>query len=380
MGIQEIRETTESCKHCFMCRHACPTFLTTKLDSHTPRGYALLLSEIDHGYQSWTTAIIDRFYQCSMCGLCREDCAYHWAEDEVVRNAREEIVAGGRAPARVKTIAASLTAHGTPYGQAASSWSPSSCVPDRRGAEVLYFAGCAARHVHPEIPRAVEKVLNALGADWTVLKDEGCCGAPLFELGYTSEAVAAARQLAARVSHLRPRLVVTGCAHCFRAFKELYPAREAGLAKDLQILHVSQYLSLRLREGALKTAAGAAGAAARLAPVFYHDPCQLGRKMREYDASRDLIEGITGSAPRELFHTREKAECCGAGSAMVLTDPDLTARVSRKRLETLREIGPATLITACQNCKTAFSSALAGDGDRVRVLDIAEMVAMSLGG
>ena len=37
-----------------MCRHACPTFLATKLDSHTPRGYALLLAEIEAGKIGWT--------------------------------------------------------------------------------------------------------------------------------------------------------------------------------------------------------------------------------------------------------------------------------------------------------------------------------------
>jgi heterodisulfide reductase subunit D len=373
MGIQEIRETTESCKHCFMCRHACPTFLTTKLDSHTPRGYALLLSEIDHGYQSWTTTIIDRFYQCSMCGLCREDCAYHWAEDEVVRNAREQIVADGRAPERVKTIADSVVAHHTPYGAAASSWVPAACTPDRRGAEVLYFGGCAVRHLHPEIGGAVEKVMNALAADWTVLRDEGCCGVPLFELGYTKEAAAAARQLAARVGELRPRLLVTGCAHCYRAFGELYPAWGAALPKDLQVMHISQYLARQFRQGALK-----AGAGVHRAHVFYHDPCQLGRKMHQYDAPRELIERITGSAPRELFHTREKAECCGAGSIMVMTDPELAARVANRRGEALREVDSPTLITACQNCKTVFTSALQEGGSGIQVLDIAEIAAMAL--
>ena len=35
MGIDHVREVIKNCRFCFMCRHACPTFLATKLDSHT---------------------------------------------------------------------------------------------------------------------------------------------------------------------------------------------------------------------------------------------------------------------------------------------------------------------------------------------------------
>jgi Fe-S oxidoreductase len=180
LGIEEIRETTESCKHCYMCRHACPTFLATKLDSHTPRGYALLLSEIDYGFQSFTPTIVERFYQCSLCGLCREDCAYHWAEDEVVRNAREEIVQRSKAPRRVEAIAQRIKASGTPHQDPAPPFEVSSGKKQQRGAEVLYFAGCSARHHHPQIIAAVDKLLGSLKTSWTFLEEEGCCGTPLW--------------------------------------------------------------------------------------------------------------------------------------------------------------------------------------------------------
>jgi heterodisulfide reductase subunit D len=359
MGIKDIRETTESCKHCFMCRHACPTFLTTKLDSHTPRGYALLLSEIDHGLQSWTPAIIERFYQCSQCGLCREDCAYHWAEDEVVRNAREEIVAGNLAPARIRQTASSFMADHS------RAWPAVSAAFDKKGAEILYFAGCSTRQNHPEIIQALDRILGTAGVDWTVMRDEGCCGTPLFELGYTREAETASRALMEKIGQLRPKLVLTGCPHCFRALS----GRNAG---GLPIMHVSQYLDRGFSKGALKPK--------KLSQVSYHDPCQLGRKMKEFDAPRRVIQAATGSAPLELFHQREQAECCGSGSCMYLTDPQLVKRIARRRLEGLRETDSHVLVTACQNCKTGFQSALPLEGFELQVLDLAELVALALEG
>jgi Fe-S oxidoreductase len=372
MGIREIRETTESCKHCFMCRHACPTFLATKLDSHTPRGYALLLSEIDHGYQSWTPAIIDRFYQCSRCGLCREDCAYHWAEDDVVRNAREEIVAGGRAPGRVTGIAESIAARHSPYGGKTDSWIPPSAASGRKRAEILYFAGCATRQSHPEIARAVEKIMGILGADWTVLGDEGCCGASLFDLGFTEGARQASRRFIGKLKESRARLLLTGCAHCYRAFTELYPQWGVPVPEGVQVMHVSQYLLHQLRKGGLKIPAPL-----KLGTASYHDPCQLGRKAGEYDAPRQLISMILGAPPRELFHSREKAECCGAGSSMFLTDPHITRKVARVRIQAMRQAGSDVVITACQNCKFAFTDAQRGEASAVRVFDVAELAAMA---
>jgi len=373
MGIPEIRGTTESCKHCFMCRHACPTFLATKLDSHTPRGYALLLSEIDHGFQSWTDSIVERFYQCSQCGLCREDCAYHWAEDEVVRNAREEIVAQERTPEKVRSIASSLINGRAPSGRVQVSWSPVSCSPDRKNADVLYLPGCATRDSHPEILQAMDSLLGALHADWTVLGEEPCCGVPLWDLGYSAEAKAAAKKLAQNVHDLMPRILLTGCPHCYRSFKELYPAWGVSLPEGLSVMHASQYLEAQIAQGLLKPRR-----VEGFSRASYHDPCQLGRKMGVFDAPRRLIETILGSPPLELFHSGRMAECCGAGSTMFMTDPSLTRRVAEKRIERMREIKSTVVITACQNCKTAFQAASSGEGSDVKALDIVELLAMAL--
>jgi len=333
----------------------------------------LLLSEIDHGLQSWTASIVERFYQCSQCGLCKEDCAYHWAEDEVVRNAREEIVGKGLAPQRVQERAAAITTDHCLYGGKGEEWAPESVPPGKKGAEVLYYAGCSTHHSHPKIMQAVDRIMGKMGVDWTMMRDERCCGVPLFDLGYTQEARAASGELVEKINELQPKMLLTGCAHCYRAFKELYPLWGVPLTKSIQILHTSQYLERQLSKGRLKIKANK-----KVSRVTYHDPCQLGRKMKEFDAPRKLIQAIAGSPPLELFHPRENAECCGAGSSMFLTDAQLVRRIARRRMEGMRETDSHVLITACQNCKTGFESALPLDGFDAQVLDIMELVSMVL--
>ena len=109
--------------------------------------------------------------------------------------------------------------------------------------------------------------------------------------------------------------------------------------------------------------------------LAYHDPCMLGRKMGVYDAPRALIQAATGSGPQELFHNRALAECCGAGAATFLAEPEAALKVAGVRLERARETGAATLVTACQNCKTLFQEAVAGE---MQVLDLVELAARHL--
>jgi Fe-S oxidoreductase len=221
--------------------------------------------------------------------------------------------------------------------------------------------------------QALDRILGAVGADWTVMRDEGCCGVPLFELGYTNEAKVASRALVEKIGELQPKLLLMGCAHCYRAFKELFSQWKVSFSKDLHILHTSQYIEGQFSKGALKIKT-----TKKLSRVSYHDPCQLGRKMREFDAPRKLIQSVVGSPPLELFHHREKAECCGSGSCMYLTDPHLVRRIAQRRIEGMREADSHVLITACQNCKTAFESAIPQEGFDVQLLDLAELVAMAL--
>ncbi|MBN1532063.1 MAG: (Fe-S)-binding protein [Spirochaetes bacterium] len=370
MGIDEIRETMDSCKHCFMCRHACPTFLTTKLDSHTPRGYALMMAEVDAGKLRWAGSVADRFYQCSQCGLCRQDCAYHWAEDDLVRHGREEIVAAGAAPARIREIADRLMKTGTPVEGGSGIPAVMRDKIGAKGAEVLYVAGWAARREAPETIEAMAKIFDSLKVTWCCMEDEGC-GIELLELGYAGEARRQAAAFVKRVAKIAPKRIVSSCPHLCRALREQH-----GLLgidpPSMPVLHTAEFLAVELEAGRLSIGGG------RREAVGYHDPCQLGRKLGIFDEPRRVIAAAIGAPPLELYHSREAAECCGAGSVMLTTEPDLAADVARRRLEGARNEGVRTLVTACGNCKTLMRRALEGDGSGMEVLDIAELAAASL--
>jgi Fe-S oxidoreductase len=367
MGIADIRETISSCKHCFMCRHACPTFLATKLDSHTPRGYALLLAEIEAGKIGWSNAVVDRFYQCTQCGVCREDCAYHWPEDELVRNAREEIVGSGSAPERVLKIARDFIERGYPENGAPPRIERE--MLGKAGADVLFYSGWSARAFYPAVVKLTGQLLTKLGENWTMLKRETDTGISLFELGFTQEAHTQAAALRDEISRIKPRRIVTGCAHSYRAFTLLWKNMGLELDHGIEILHTSQLLDRSIDRGAVT-----GGNAPIEGPVGYHDPCHLARHAGVLEEPRRVIRALTGKDPVELFHDRRQAECCGAGSVMFLSDPDISLKIAGRRLSDALDEGIKTLVTACPNCRIIFERAAEKSGIDIRLVDIVELL------
>jgi len=328
-----------------------------------------MLSAIVEGIRNWDEDCIARFYQCSQCGLCKEDCEYHWPEDEVVRSAREEIVALKKEPQIIARIASSIINKGTPYEKERKQYVPPEPI-GRKNPQVLYFAGCSTRQSHPEIIEATSNILNFIGVSWSVLEEEGCCGITLFDLGYTEKAKKIAAQLADKISRAEAGILLTGCAHCYRMFREKFNEWRIQLPPNMKIVHTSEYLHENILNGKLRFKSNPT-----MHSVSYHDPCQLGRKLGVYEPPRKIIEKMTNSPPIELFHNREKAECCGAGTTMFLTDPEVSGKVARRRINSAREEKAKAIVTACQNCKTVLANI---DQNEIKILDIAELVSLQL--
>ena len=354
-----------------MCRHACPVFLSTKRDADTPRGHALLISRIDEGLSEWTDDVVDVMYRCSQCHLCKELCEFHWEEDLLIQKIREIIVKIGRVPKNVKKLASHIIDHGSVYN--VSQIKNLKATNTGNSIDVLYFAGDIILYEYPEIVEKTGVILDSMDINWTMLEKEVSTGIELFELGYTNEAKEAAGNCAARIMEIKPKIIITGNPHIYSAFKKLYPQWGIETLNDIKIYHISEYLNSKVREGKLKLVQNP-----NLLGIIYHDPCQLGREMGVYDAPRELIKAATGSMPLEFFHNKREAECCGAGSVMHLTHPDVSGKVAQKRVGSALEENARIIVTACPNCKKVFTNAILDMNIDLKVMDIVELVSLHI--
>jgi Fe-S oxidoreductase len=368
----EIRQTVEMCRHCFMCRHANPTFLVTKLDAHTPRGYALALSRIDDGLVAWTEDVVSKLYQSTLDGLCSELCEFDWREDLVVQAGREEAVRQGLAPPAVIRAADRRIGDGAD-GTASVRLPVAAERLDRVGADLLFVTGLEARERCPGTIAATAALLDHFGADWTIPSVEHDPGIDLWELGYSEAALRAAERFAAQVVRLRPSRIVTGSSRVLRALREPLPS--AALASLPQAGHLSEFLADRLAARGATVAPAVRADADRIA---YHDPCSLGRRARVFEPPRQVIQALDGAPPIEFSHSRAIAECCGEGGVLPEVDPELAARLASATLARLPE-GVTMLLTACPGCRAQLGAAAERAGGKVAVMDISELAARRLG-
>jgi Fe-S oxidoreductase len=75
---------------------------------------------------------------------------------------------------------------------------------------------------------------------------------------------------------------------------------------------------------------------------------------------------------------RDYAWCCGAGGGVKEAYPDFAIWTAHERLREAVSAGAEALITACPTCKRNFKDALKETGDKIKVLDLMELVQASI--
>lgn len=320
-------------------------------------------------------------YGCTLCGRCAVVCPVNIQTRSLWIAMRETLVDQGVYPAMLDDLSETLTTHYNISGDANRErliWSQNlPQVPEGVGgkeqAEVVYFVGCVSSF-YPQsysIPQSVVQILERAGVDYMTLGgEEWCCGFPLIIAGMGEAAVESVRHNVEAVRKTGAKRLVAACPSCYHTWKDEYPhILEEPLG--FEVLHTTQLLEDIIGTGKLQ-----------FQPleekVTYHDPCDLGRTSGIYDAPRNVIGAIPGVTFVEMKDHREYSLCCGGGGDVEMADADLTAAVARRRIEEAKATEAKVLLSACQQCKRTLAIAARREKVRVRVMDVAELVARQL--
>ena len=404
------------CKGCYWVEHTympgikfstrCPSNTWNDFDSYGAFGKMRIGIAVAEGKLKWTPKLLEIIYADPLCGACDVGCKRNLdLEIELSLEAlRVKAVKDGAGPMPAhkkvaENIAKTHNQFGSPH-ENRKKWVTGD-IQVASKADVLYFMGCSASYLNPEIAQATAKILNAAGTPFMFMPDEWCCGNTLYSVGMIDEAQALARRNIDAVKATGAKTVILSCAEGYRMWKVDYPKMLNVTTQDLgfKIMHLVEFASEMVQKGTLKLTKPVN------ARMTYHDSCSISRladswtpwkgergwmgtvsprlKRRRgseglYGQPRNILKAIPGLNFVEMPRTRENAFCCGAGRGTKEAFPQLASFSAKNRLDEVKAVGAEVLVSACPWCKNNFSLAAKETGNPVKVMDISELILASI--
>lgn len=379
----------DACTGCSLCTDVCPAVSASE-DGQLSAVYRLReLRRIMRsrtgilrrffGSQALTREHLKQFsdtvFRCTLCGRCQQVCPSGILLKDLWLSLRQDLVHSNAYPEKVDMIADNLAQSHNVFdedNEDRAEWVED--MPDapdhgyvRAQAEVVYFTGCVSAYfpMAQAIPMALAEIFDAAGTDFTLLgEDEWCCGFPMLGAGLRDQARDLIDHNLEAVRKKGARTVVFSCPSCYRMWQEHYPG-------EFEIFHVTQFVGELIRSGQLPLKELSM-------TVTYHDPCDLGRGSREYDAPRRIISAMPGVRLVEMAHHREASLCCGGGGNLEMIDAGLSGDIARARIEEALQTGADAIVTACQQCVRTMTAYARKNKVAIDILDITQLVQKAL--
>ncbi len=220
--------------------------------------------------------------------------------------------------------------------------------------------------------RDAVQVLHKLGENPAYLaEEEPCCGGLLHYMGLEEEFNGHLERVRNTFKAKGVRKIISIVPSCTHTLSKLVSADSGS---GLVVRHFCEVVAEGLPRLRLKYP--------RQVKVVYHDPCQLGRYLGLVDEPRKILKAIDGL---ELVETKwtsgEMSTCCGGGGGFEAVFPEMSEMLAVNRARELMETGAEIIITHCPGCIMQLKTGLkALKAEKVEVLDLAQVVAMSMEG
>ena len=386
-----IRQLIEmgACTHCQFCADVCPAVSASEnvelSASYRMKGLSQILkhrsgfigrllggkrlSDDEWKYYSETV------FRCTLCGNCQEVCPVGIHLKELWLSLRQDLVHSDVYPKKIEMIRKNLAESHNVFAEdneERAEWVEDMRDPPDHGyikdrADVVYFTGCVAAYfpLAQKIPVALAEILDISEVDFTLLgEEEWCCGFPLLGAGLREMSWEIMDHNLEAVRQKSASKVIHACPSCYQMWLEHYP-------REFEMVHASQFLMDLVRERRVPL---------KETPmtVTYHDPCDLGRGARVFDAPREVIRSIPGVNLVELPRNRERCQCCGGGDNLEMIDAKLSSEIAKRKIEEVMQTGAQAVVTSCQQCVRTMTTYVRRNKIKLQVMDITMLVHKAL--
>jgi glycolate oxidase iron-sulfur subunit len=239
---------------------------------------------------------------------------------------------------------------------------------DPQGVAFLHV-GCVMQVAFPQVHEATVRMLKRASLSVVVPAGQGCCGAIAVHAGEMEFGRELAKRNIEAFERSGADVYVVNAAGCGSALKE-YARYFAG---DSQWLPRAERFSSRVRD--ITEVLDAMKLESHLgridATVTYQEPCHLVHAQRVSRAPRRLLEKVPGI---RLIEMSESSVCCGGAGIYNLTEPDMAARLGRRKAAHVQATGATVVATANPGCAMQVAAGLRAGGYVAQVKHVVELL------
>lgn len=225
------------------------------------------------------------------------------------------------------------------------------------------FATCIADTMFPDAARATATILERLGHEVVVPREQTCCGQMHMNSGYRREALPLAEHFVATFGEFDA--VVAPSSSCVGAIRELYgPLLGIDQPVIERTMELSEFLVHRL---------GVENVGASYPHrVTYHPTCHSLRVTRIGDAPLRLLRNVS---ELELVELPDATECCGFGGTFAIKNAETSSAILADKCGAIESTGADTCTAVDGSCLLQIGGGLSRRGHRVQAVHIAEILA-----
>lgn len=323
-NAQKQFKTIDEWRNCPMANFVCPVAIETRLETNTPRGKMFLLSLLCNGTMGLEEDVVQRMYECCLCGLCTQ-CGFDDTDiPAAMAAARADICEEGCLPEKVRE-----------FGKAVED----GCVWNRyQDVEKLITKEAVAFITwEDENAAAFEKLAEKAGFTPLVIKEGDFDSALLYELGLWDASEKCTEKIAELAANAKILRVVIDSPHLWDLLKrKAVSDKIAPLTSFIKELVDDGKLRLRKTKDV----------------VAYHDPCRLVRRAADETTVRGLL-AAAGIGLAEMRWNKKDAKCC-AGPVLKIMAPEISEKITKRRIREVEETKAEKLLTACGHCLANF--------------------------
>ena len=402
--LAEANKILRSCVHCGFCTATCPTYQVLGDELDSPRGRIYLIKEMLESGRAADARTVKHIDRCLSCLACVSTCPSGVDYMHLIDQARVYVEKTYRRPwhdRALRWVLAKVIPHptrfrlallaakiGRPFAplipdarlRAMLAMAPKTIPPVSRNDDPQIFAatgerrmrvalmtGCAQKALNTDINDATIRLLRRLGCEVVVPRGMGCCGALTHHMGREAEAHAsAAANVAAFMAEKNAAgldavvINTSGCGTTVKDYGHMLGGEEAAMVSALAMDISELLVKIGLPEGAPKGLR-----------VAYHAACSLQHGQQVKTAPKDLLKrvGFTVVEPADSHL------CCGSAGTYNLLQPEISAQLKARKVETLEAKNPDVIAAGNIGCMMQI-----GSGTGVPVVHTVELLDWALGG